>query len=108
MQDAEESLVETTGVVARGEADVTWPGSGAERVRCYIEPAPLEVEADRRRCGLAEHLLPVHRVLALQDFAAWLPRRAQHGPDERYQFRAQGGEHPCDLGRRRARLELIE
>ena len=45
------------------------PGPKPEQNGCDggVEPAGLEVEPDRGRRGLREHLLPVDRVLALED-----------------------------------------
>src|SRR5262249_32302627 len=104
----EEALVEAARVVARGDAAVAGAEAAAERVRRRVEPAGGEVEADRRRRGLAEDPLPFDRVLALQDRARGLAPRGQDRPDERDQLVAQGGERAADLGRRRPRLVLVE
>ena len=65
MQDAEKRLVEEMRVEARGDPAVARTEAGAERVRGRVQPAGVEIEADRGRRRLREHLLPVHWEFAV-------------------------------------------
>ena len=60
VQDAEERVAEVVLVVARGHAHVAGAEAGAERVDADVEPAGVEVEADRRG-GLRRRASPARR-----------------------------------------------
>src|SRR5262249_54395024 len=72
VEGAEESIVETIRVVARGQASVAWPEAAAKWVCGHIETPGSKIEADG--CGrlLSEFLLTVDWIVAFQDFASRL------------------------------------
>ena len=66
VKDAEEGFVEMARIVARGEPAIAGTDAAAEGMHGRVEPAGREVEADRRRRGLAEQKLTIHRKFTLQ------------------------------------------
>ena len=92
VEDAEERLVEVVRGVARRDPAVAGAEAAAKRVGRLVEPAGVEVEADRGGGGLAEQLLPIDRVVAVDDLAVRRPARGGDGREQRHQFAAQGGE----------------
>jgi hypothetical protein len=108
VEHAEERLVEELGVVPGGDAAVARAEPGAERVRGGVQPAAAEVEPDRDRRGLGEHLLPLDRELALQHPLVRLLRGRDDRPDERRQLGGKVGEQRLQVGDRGARLVLLD
>src|SRR5262249_51653571 len=110
VKDAEEGLAEVAGLVPRGDPAIPRPDPRAERVRRGVEAAGVEVEADRRRHGLAEDPLAVERI------AGGTAKPREIGPDaasqdcldERDQLLPQRREEAPDLGALGPRLILVE
>ncbi len=65
VEDAEKGVGELPLVEPGGDPAVARPDAGAERVGRHVQPAALEVEADRRGHRLAEDLLAVARIRAV-------------------------------------------
>ena len=67
VQDPEERVAEIVFVEARRDPAIARPDARAERVGGYVQPAALEVKADCRGGRLAEDLLPIARIEAVED-----------------------------------------
>ena len=64
VQNTEKGVAEVVKVVARRDALIARPGTGAEGMVCHVEPAGVVVEPDGGGGGFAEGLLDVDRELA--------------------------------------------
>ena len=108
VQDAEERLVEVMGVVARGDPAIARAGAAAERVRGHVEPAGVEVEADRRSRRLAEDALPIDRVVAFQDLMPWPAGEAAMAATSGTSSWRRAANNSVDLACRGAGLVFVE
>ena len=84
VEDAEERVAEVVLVVPGGDPAIARPDARAERVGGHVQPAALEVEADRRGDRLAEDSLAVARIEPVQDrSSAWRPANHSSQPARR-------------------------
>ena len=89
--------VEELLVVARGDAAVVRAQRAAERMGRHVEPAAIEIEADRRGRLAAEALLHVDGKLRCSTAVFGRRRLCCDFRHQRHQVLAQPGQHPATL-----------
>src|SRR5262245_15371804 len=93
----------------RRDAAVSRSAAGAEWVERGVQSAALEIEAHRRRDGLTEQALAIHREFAsLAQAAGSRLAAGRNGLDQGQQFSLEFFEQAGSLSRGHSRLVVIE
>src|SRR5207302_1742325 len=107
-QDAEERLAEEARIVPRRDPAVAGTEPGTERMGRGVEATRGEVETERDRRSLGEDLLPVDRILALQDRRIRLLATLGDPANQRYEVFREPGEEHLQVGDRCARFVFLD
>ena len=108
VQHAEECRREVMVVVARRQTAIARPETAAKGVSRGIDAASLEVEPDRPRRSFGQDDLRRLRIVPREDVDVRPPRRMMDRRDQLHQLIAQRREDLRNIGRRRARLVIVQ
>src|SRR6266404_772872 len=108
VQDAEEPVVETVAVVARGDAAIAGTNGAEKRVGGRVQSATFEIETESGGHRFAEGPLPVRREGTPKDPAVGFAPVCGEGRDQRQQLAPKGLKQLGDVLVPGSGLEFME